>query len=207
MEPIGPQSPKEKYRQTGGAYGNKTNIPEYEINMRAAIKLKKQLIEKGYNVVMTKTSNEKVMANSERAMVGNEQNAGLVIRIHADSSTNNNAKGASMLIPSNNKFCKDFYQESKAFGKVILNTITNEVGMANRGLIERNDIAGFNWSKVPVILLEMGFLSNENEEMLLSTDSYLEQIAKSVAKGVMIIEIEDTENEVSNISEEIKIDN
>ncbi|GAA0182906.1 hypothetical protein SH2C18_51890 [Clostridium sediminicola] len=184
MEPIGPGDTKKKYKQTGGAFGYKTGIPEYEVNMQVAQKLRSYLTENGYNVVMTKTANEEIMANSERAKVGNESNAGLVIRIHADSSTNHKAKGASMLIPANNKYCENFYQESKAFGKTILDTVTNEVGIKNRGLIERSDISGFNWSTVPVILIEVGFLSNEEEELLLSSDSYQDKIAKAIVHGL-----------------------
>lgn len=204
MEPIGPGDTKQKYKQTGGAFGYKTRIPEYKVNMQVAKKLKKYLTEKGYNVLMTKKSNDKVMANSDRAKVGNESNAGLVIRIHADSSTNHKAEGASMLIPANNKYCENFYEESKAFGEVILNTVTKEVGMKNRGLIERTDISGFNWSSVPVILIEIGFLSNEKEEILLSSESYQDKIANTIVKGLEAIEIDNAYKGYDNISKKIK---
>lgn len=183
-EPEAPNSSKLKYKQTGGADGVVTKIPEYKINMQVAQKLKIKLEEKGYTVIMTKTDNNKTMSNIERAKVGNEANAGLVIRIHADSADNSSTKGASMLVSGKNEYTKEFYDESKLFGKVILNTLTNEVGMKNRGVIERDDITGFNWSTVPVVLVEMGFLSNSDEDKLLSSNDYQEKIADALTKGI-----------------------
>lgn len=186
-EPVAPNSSKLKYKQTGGADGVVTKIPEYKINMQVAKKLKSKLEGKGYTVIMTKTDNNKTMSNIERAKVGNEANAGLVIRIHADSADNSSAKGASMLVPGKNEYTKEFYDESKLFGKVILNTLTNEVGMKNRGVIEREGITGFNWSTIPVVLVEMGFLSNSDEDKLLSSNDYQEKIADALAKGITVL--------------------
>lgn len=183
-EPEAPNSSKFKYKQTGGADGVVTKTPEYKINMQVAKKLKIKLEEKGYTVIMTKTDNNKTMSNIERAKVGNQANAGLVIRIHTDSADNSSTKGASMLVPGKNEYTKEFYDESKLFGKVILNTLTNEVGMKNRGVIERDDITGFNWSTVPVVLVEMGFLSNSDEDKLLSSNDYQEKIADALTKGI-----------------------
>lgn len=183
-EPVAPNSSKFKYKQTGGADGVVTKTPEYKINMQVAKKLKSKLEEKGYTVIMTKTDNNKTMSNIERAKAGNEANAGLVIRIHADSADNSSAKGASMLVPGKNEYTKEFYDKSKLFGKVILNTLTNDVGMKNRGIIERDDITGFNWSTVPVVLVEMGFLSNTYEDKLLSSNDYQEKLADGLAKGI-----------------------
>lgn len=183
-EPEAPNSSKLKYKQTGGADGVVTKTPEYKINMQVAKKLKSKLEEKGYTVIITKTENNKTMSNIERAKVGNEANAGLVIRIHADSADNSSTKGASMLVPGKNEYTKEFYDESKLFGKIILNTLTNEVGMKNRGVIERDDITGFNWSTVPVVLVEMGFLSNSDEDKLLSSNDYQEKIADALTKGI-----------------------
>ena len=50
--------------------------------------------------------------------------------------------------------------------------------MKNRGVVERTDLTGFNWSKVPVILVETGFLSNPQEDKLLNSEEYQNKIAK-----------------------------
>ena len=57
--------------------------------------------------------------------------------------------------------------------------------MYNRGVIERSDLTGFNWSKVPVVLIEMGFLSNPEEDNLLNSDSYQEKLAQGLYKGIL----------------------
>ena len=57
--------------------------------------------------------------------------------------------------------------------------------MYNRGVIERSDLTGFNWSKVPVVLIEMGFLSNPEEDSLLNDSSYQEKIAQGLCNGIL----------------------
>ncbi|KOA19024.1 N-acetylmuramoyl-L-alanine amidase AmiB precursor [Clostridium homopropionicum DSM 5847] len=187
-EPMAPNSKTLKYKQTGGAEGVSTKTPEYKINMNVALKLKNYLEQKGFKVIMTKTDNNKTISNIERAEIGNEAGAALVIRIHADSSDNKSARGASMLVPSNNENTKGIYKQSKSFGQAIFATLINEVGMKDRGVIERSDMTGFNWSKVPVILVEMGFLSNSEEDKMLSDQGYQDKIAKAIAKGVAALE-------------------
>ena len=47
----------------------------------------------------------------------------------------------------------------------------------------RDDMTGFNWSTVPVILIEMGFMSNAEEDKLLATDDYRNKLAKGLYNG------------------------
>ncbi|MFL0270267.1 N-acetylmuramoyl-L-alanine amidase family protein [Candidatus Clostridium radicumherbarum] len=185
-EPLAPGSTTMKIKDGGGAQGVATGTPEYRVNMNVSLKLKALLQNYGYTVVMTKTQDSQSLGNVERANVGNNANADLVIRIHADSSTSTSAKGASMLVPSPiNDNTKAIYSASKSYGKTVLNTLVQEVGMQNRGVTEHSDMTGFNWSKVPVILVEMGFLSNPNEDKLLSSDTYENKIAKALADGII----------------------
>lgn len=185
-EPLAPGSTTMKIKDGGGAQGVATGTPEYRVNMNVSLKLKALLQNYGYTVVMTKTQDSQSLGNVDRANVGNNANADLVIRIHADSSTSTSAKGASMLVPSPiNDNTKSIYAASKSYGKTVLNTLIQEVGMQNRGVTEHSDMTGFNWSKVPVILVEMGFLSNPNEDKLLSSDTYENKIARALADGII----------------------
>jgi len=173
-----------KIKESGGTQGINTKTPEYVVNMEVAVKLKSLLSKKGYTVIMTKTKNNQSLGNIARAEVGNKINADLVIRIHADGNDNSSVKGASMLVPTNTKNTNIIYKSSKNYGQIIFNSLIKNVGMNNRGVVERNDMTGFNWSKVPVILVEMGFQSNATEDKLLITDSYQDKIAKSLAEGI-----------------------
>ncbi len=183
-EPVSPNSSTTKLKDGLGATGEYTNIPEHKTNMSVALLLKRELQSKGYNVILTKEEVAQSKSNIERAQVGNKSNADLVVRIHADSSENSSASGASMHVPANNEYTSNFYKISKSYGTTILNTYVNEIGIKDRGVIERNDLTGFNWSKVPVVLIEMGFLSNKDDDNFVSNTANHPKIAKAIANGI-----------------------
>ncbi|MGH4050633.1 MAG: N-acetylmuramoyl-L-alanine amidase [Clostridium sp.] len=173
-----------KVKEPGGTQGINTKTPEYVVNMAVALKLRDLLQEKGYIVKMTKTQISQMLGNIARAEVGNNANADLVIRIHADGNNNSSVNGASMLVPSNTKNTSAIYSASKKYGQKVLSSLINTACMKNRGVNERSDITGFNWSKVPVILVEMGFQSNPTEDKLLISGAYQDKIAKGLAEGI-----------------------
>lgn len=184
-EPNAPESNVMKIKDGGGATGISSRIPEYVINMEVAVRLKTLLEQMNYKVVMTKTEHSQSLGNVERAKIGNEAKADLVIRIHCDSNDNSSAAGASMLVPQPvNGNTKKIYEESKRCGEIVLNTLSEQVGIKNRGLIYSKDMTGFNWSEVPVILVEMGFLSNPQEDKLLTDSKYQDKLAKGLAEGI-----------------------
>lgn len=183
-EPVSPDSSKTKLKDGLGATGAFTNIPEHKTTMSVASLLKKELESKGYNVVLTKSDVAESKSNIERAEVGNKNNADLVVRIHGDSCEDSSVKGASMHVPANNEYTSSFYKVSKSYGTKILNTYVKEVGIKDRGVIERDDLTGFNWSKVPVVLIEMGFLSNKEDDTFVSNTKNHPKIAKAIADGI-----------------------
>jgi len=173
-----------KIKEPGGAQGINTKTPEYVVNMAVAVRLKSLLEKKGYTVIMTKTQNKLMLGNIARAKVGNTAKADLVIRIHADSNNNSSVKGASMLVPADTKNTNAIYKTSKRYGAIVLNSLIGSIGMENRGVVERNDLTGFNWSVVPVILVEMGFQSNAYEDKLLATVNYQNKLSKALSEGI-----------------------
>jgi N-acetylmuramoyl-L-alanine amidase len=183
-EPIAPGSSTMKIKDGGGAVGRFTKVPEYEVAMEVSKILKILLEKKGFTVIMTKTENDVSLGNVERAHIGNEANAALVIRVHADSYEKSSAHGATMLVPDKTKYTEAIYDESKRCGEIVMNTLVEQVGMHSRGLKYRSDLTGFNWSKVPVILVELGFMSNEEEDMLLASPEYQDRLAKGLADGI-----------------------
>ena len=52
------------------------------------------------------------------------------------------------------------------------------------GIFERGDLTGFNWSQVPVVLVEMGFLSNYTEDQMMSNPEYQKKLMQSIANGL-----------------------
>lgn len=185
MEKQSPDSDVMKIKDPGGAEGISTKTPEYVVAMSVSKKLKALLEQHNVTVIMTKTQDAESPGNIERAEIGNNNNADLAIRIHCDSADSQSARGASMLAPAPVGYAKDISTISKTYGQIILQDLVSTAGMNNRGVTERNDLTGFNWSKVPVVLVEMGFMSNKEEDQLLNDDSYQEKLAEGLCKGIL----------------------
>ena len=185
MEKQSPDADIMKIKDQGGAQGISTRTPEYVVNMKVALKLKNLLEQNNITVIMTKTQDTENPGNIKRAEIGNINNADLSIRIHCDSAESESVRGASMLIPAPIVYAKDISTTSKKYGQVILKNLISEVGMNNRGVVERSDMTGFNWSKVPVVLVEMGFMSNKEEDNLLNDDNYQNKLTKGLCNGIL----------------------
>ena len=59
------------------------------------------------------------------------------------------------------------------------------LGFPDRGLQERSDFTGFNWADVPVILVELGFMTNPTEDRLLATAAYQRRAALGLCRGTL----------------------
>lgn len=184
-EKVSPDSNETKLKETSGATGTWTKKKEPDTVMSVVLETKKLLEEKGYNVILTKNSAEESISNIERAEVGNKENADLLIRFHCDSFGNASAKGASVLIPRVKGYVnKEVADKSKAYGEQILEEYLKETKLPSRGIIYRDDLTGFNWSKVPVVLIEMGFISNKEEDLFIQSTENHSKIAKGIAIGI-----------------------
>lgn len=184
-EPISPDSKELKLKDTLGATGINSKRPEYEITLSVALELSNILKTEGYNVILTKDKVTTKLSNIERTKVGNDHNANLMIRLHCDGVDSPKAQGASILVPKVKGYVtKNIAKKSKVYGEKIINNYSENIGFKNRGIIYREDLTGFNWSKVPIVLLEMGFISNPKEDAYLSNPNNYKHIASSIAKGI-----------------------
>lgn len=183
-ELVGPQASYSKARVSSGTVGISTKKPEYVLNLEASEALKHILISKGFDVIMTREKHDVNISNMERAIFANEKNADMVIRIHADGSEDTSITGASILIPSqNSKYTSTIFKPSYQCANLIRNKMDSR-GFKVNGVFERDDLTGFNWSKVPVVLVEMGFMSNYNEDEMMSNPKYQGKMMQSIADGV-----------------------
>lgn len=186
LEPIGPGASETKPRVTGGTQGVATGIPEYEVVLQISEQLKAELESRGVTVVMTRTKNDVNLSNSERAQIANEADADLFIRVHADGSTDSNVSGISTLYPGKNQWTGPIVGDSTRAARAVQDGMIAATGASSKGTVARDDIAGFNWSKVPAVLVECGFMSNPVEDRLLSSAHYQEKLADGIADGVML---------------------
>lgn len=185
-EPIGPGSSQRKAKVTGGSSGCVTHLPEYKLNLQVAKKLQKELVKRGYKVIMVRTKNNVRMSNVQRAKVANKYKADAFIRIHANSAGSSSVKGALTIAPaSNNRYMtKANRKASQKLSKKVLKAMCKTTGAKNRGVMYTNSMTGINWCKVPVTIVEMGFMSNPSEDRKMAKASYQKKIVKGIADGI-----------------------
>ena len=185
LEEIAPNSDKKKAKVTTGTRGVVTKKYESELMLEIALKLKTSLESKGYKVIMTRTKNDVDISNKERAIFANDNKADVYIRLHADGSENKNAAGASVLTSSpKNKYTTKVQKESEKFSKILLEEYVKSTGAKNRGVIYRDDLTGTNWAEVTNTLIELGFMSNTEEDKKLSDEKYQEKIINGLVNGI-----------------------
>ncbi|MCM3568995.1 N-acetylmuramoyl-L-alanine amidase [Neobacillus mesonae] len=185
-EPVGPGAGEMKMKVSGGTSGTATRKPEYQLTLEASLVLADLLEKKGVKVVLTRTANDVNLSNRERAEIANRHHADLFIRIHADGSTNRNVRGLSVLTPSNDSpYTKAIYQDSLQASKFILSEAEKNPAVKVNGISYRGDLSGFNWSKVPCTLVEMGFMSNPAEDRNLSDPVYLQKLQANIVDGII----------------------
>mgnify|MGYP001076897994 FL=1 len=185
-EPIGPGSSQRKAKVTGGASGCVTHLPEYKLNLQVAKRVQKELVNRGYKVIMVRTKNNVRMSNVQRAKVANKYKADAFIRIHANSAGSSSVKGALTIAPaSNNRYMtKANRKASQKLSKKVLKAMCKTTGAKNRGVMYTNSMTGINWCKVPVTIVEMGFMSNPSEDRKMAKASYQKKIVKGIADGI-----------------------
>lgn len=174
-----------KKKVSAGTHGVVTNIKEYELNLVLALKLQAELESRGYNVLMVRTSHDVNISNVERATIANEAKADAFIRIHANGSDDHSKKGAYTLCPQkNNPYNPELYKDSKALAVAVIDELAAATGCTKLKIWETDTMTGLNWSKVPVTLVEVGYMSNAEEDVLLATDSYRNKITQGIANGI-----------------------
>ncbi len=183
-EPIAPGSKETRPRQTTGTQGVATNVPEYEVNLIVSLRLKELLTEQGAVVVMTRESHDVDTGSLDRAAMMNESGADLAIRIHCNGSENRTIKGAMTLVPSH-KATEAINAVSEEYGNFVHDSFIKATGAKDLGVIKRDDLVGFNYSTVPIVLIEMGFMSNPEEDKLLCDADYQEKIAQGLLDGIV----------------------
>jgi N-acetylmuramoyl-L-alanine amidase len=183
VEPIGPGSRVMKIKDGGGAPG------EAAVALAIARRARALLAGRGYRVAMTRTGPTIRLGNGDgniaRAKFCNRRHAALMVRIHADGSTNRGLHGVSTLVPAWHRgWTDDIYRPSVRAGRALQKAVVRATGAPDRGLVRRSDLTGFNWADVPVVLVEAGFLSNPAEARRLHTGAYQQRVAVGLSRGV-----------------------
>jgi N-acetylmuramoyl-L-alanine amidase len=165
-------------------------MPENEVVLSIALIAEKHLIDCGIQVVLTRRTNDVMLSNRERAEIANQSGSDLCVRLHCNGVRSLFRwvafwrRGILTLVPPPHAVASDIYEASLRAGKIIHKHILSATGFPDCGLKIREDLTGFNWSTIPVVLLELGYLTNPIEEALLVNLSFQERLAAAIAAGV-----------------------
>lgn len=186
LEPIGPRSRTLKIKDGGGAAG------EAAVALAIARRARRLLLGRGYRVAMTRTGPTIQLGggngNIARARFCNRRHAALMVRIHADGSTVRSLHGASTLVPAWHRgWTDDIFARSLRAGRALQKAVVRSTGAADRGVVQRGDLTGFNWANVPAVLVETGFLTNPTESRRLKTGAYQQRVALGIVRGVAVV--------------------
>lgn len=155
-----------------GSTGVVTKKREGDLTLEIALKLQKKLQNLGADVLMIRTKKTTPMSLVQRAEYGNKHKVDLAFRIHADGLDDQSVNGASTLYPSAEHINNKIAEKSKNIASIIQREYIKSTGLADRGTVERNDLVGFNFTTVPCVLLELGFMTNPEEDKKMSDKNF-----------------------------------
>lgn len=185
LEPIGPGSTVMKAKTTTGTQGCVTGIHESQLNLTVSLKLREALQARGYRVFLVRDSQDVLLSNKDRADMANASGAEIFLRIHANSSTNSAQRGVLTMAPTGaNPFVAHLSAPSISLSQSVVNHISARTGFRNIGVLGSDDMSGINWSRIPVTIVEMGYMSNPDEDRALNTPSVQDQIVQGICDGV-----------------------
>lgn len=182
---LGPGSSETKMSDTGGTRGVSTGQPEYELVFTVAEQLREELDKRGYEVVMTREDNHTPVDLEERAEIANAAEADAMVRLHANGSDDSSAKGAlGICITRNNPFISQMYEPSRALTDRVLEAYCQETGFASKGVWETDTMATSNWTKMPTTLIELGFMTNPEEDRQMADPEVQKKMVQGIADGI-----------------------
>ena len=185
QEPNGPGSSEMKAKCTSGTQGTYSGVPEYQLNLEVSLQLKDELEQRGYQVVMTRTDNETAISNMERAQYAASQGAEIYVRIHANGDDSHTASGALTMSPSqNNPYIPQLFEQSDRLSRCIIDSYCAATGFQNLGIQYTDTMTGINWSTVPVTILEMGFMTSQNDDLKMNDAEFQKTMVQGIANGI-----------------------
>ena len=179
-ETVAPNSSQKKAKVSSGTQGVRTRIAEYVTVLEISMKLRDALEALGAEVYLTRETHDVDLSNQDRAKMMNELGVDLVLRIHCDGAESSKSHGIGLFVSKSN----DIAAESLRAAEAILPRLIAATGAKDRGITQNDNYTGQNWSTVPCLMVECGFMSNPEEDEKLNDPDYQWQLAKGMAEGI-----------------------
>ena len=158
----------------GSDYGAiRDNINEKDITLDVSKRLKTLLQKQGYNVIMTRDTDE-YLSLQERCDITEAAHPDIFVSVHVNSSVKPEITGVETHY---------YHQESLALAQTVHAAIASNIKSNNRGLF-KSKFYVINHTTVPAILCEIGFISNDSERNQLNGDKRKQDTAKAIMEGV-----------------------
>lgn len=184
-EPLGPGSSESKAKVSSGTRGVSTGVYEYELNLTIAQALQAELEARGYTIVMIRDSHDVDISNKERAETANTSGAEIFLRIHANGSEKSSVHGTLTICnTASSPYNPEIHDESLRLSQEVLSHMVALMGSKDRGVWETDTMSGINWCTIPVTIVEMGYMSNKEEDERMQTSDYQSLIVQGIADGV-----------------------
>ncbi len=184
-EEIGPGSVRTVAMGPPGISGANLAINDYQVTLAIATDLQKLLMAQGADVVMTRTGDAYYGGGRDRAHVANQAGADLLVVIDVGSSDDHSKQGVSTAAPALvYGWTDDIYRKSNTAAFAIQSFLVRDLGTLNQGVSETSNYAEFNWSNVPAVQVQAGFLTNPEEDEKLGSPDYQQKVAASLLDGI-----------------------
>jgi len=174
-----------KLEEGGTRTGVETGNVEHLVNLDIGLKLKSLLEKEGINVVMTRESGDVDISSLTRAEIANNADADLLVSIWCGYSTDINTGGTATLYPARNRWTDKFYEKSKSAAIYLQQEVIKSCGTPDLGIAPREEASMFTWARVPVVMPVPAYLSNLEEDRLLSEDDFRWKVAWGLRNGII----------------------
>lgn len=165
-----------------GAFSQRFNTYEKDINLNILLQLK-EIIEKNNDIKVYYTRLEdKTVFLNPRVELANRVQADLFISIHCNASDSSMANGLEILYNENDT-AKGL--NSKKLAELLFNDLRTIMGRVNRGLVPASEMVIVGNSKVPVALIEAGFITSPEDYAVLSDNNSQKEIAQSIYEVIL----------------------
>ena len=117
--------------------------------------------------------------------MANESGSDILLRIHCNSVDSQSANGALTMSPTlSNPSCRSIAADSQELSECVVSTLCRRTGAVNRGVTQTDEMTGINWSQIPVVILEMGFMTNQQDDTNMSDATYRELMVDGIVDGI-----------------------